>query len=146
MKTYRTEITAWDITFAVKKSSRFCMIAESLRRTYPFLARIEVDITSIVFTDRQRKARLTFLTPPQAQMAILGFDEGNEVKPFVLDLRKPLVERRQRESVLAGGTTRKKVVGRRGSTLRRSLAMKKAIGGVRTFGSKTIGKGLGEKR
>jgi hypothetical protein len=146
MKTYKAEITAWDITFAVKKASRFCMIAEALRRTYPALARIEVDTATIVFTDRDCDTRYTFLTPPDAQMAILDFDHGNEVKPFILDLRKPVVERRQRAAMLPSGKPRKKVVGRRGNTLRRTLEMKQAIGRMRGFGLKMIGKGLGEKK
>jgi hypothetical protein len=146
LKTYKIPVTAWDITFAEQKKSRFCMVAEALKRVYPSVRNVQIDTATVTFTDRELGKRLQFLTPPAVQMAILDFDDGNRVKPFIVDLSKPVVERALRSAKQANGKPRLKARGRRGVNLRKSLAVRKATGEDRFFGLRVIGKGLGEKK
>ncbi len=145
-KTYKIPVTSWDVAFAERKQSRFCMIAEALKRVYPSVRNVQIDTATVTFTDRERSERLQFLTPPTAQQAILDFDDGNHIEAFTVDLRNPIVVRTLRPVKRANGKSYMKVKGRRGVNLRKSLMVRRATGEDRFFGLKVIGKGLGEKK
>ncbi len=139
MKHYKVPITVWDVTFAEKKKSRFCMIAEAIKRVHPSIHHVQVDTATITFTDSATGKRLQYLTPPAAQMAIIQFDDGDNVEPFTLDLKNPIVERSQRVVTRAEGKTARMVRGKKGVNRRKSLGIRKATGEDRFFGLKRIG-------
>jgi hypothetical protein len=58
------------------------MIADAVRKAYPWARNITVDIQTIRLSDPERGVRLTYLTPRQAQLALLDFDAGEKAEPF----------------------------------------------------------------
>lgn len=80
-------VTEKIINTAVTGNSSHCMIADALRVAYPQATRVSVDIQTIRFTDPVRRQRFVYLTPRNAQLAILAFDEGRKPNAFQLTLR-----------------------------------------------------------
>src|SRR6266702_2903704 len=58
------------------------MIADSVKHCYPWARNVTVDIQTIRLSDPDRGVRFTYLTPRQAQLALLDFDAGEPVEPF----------------------------------------------------------------
>lgn len=70
------KITDEEIAHAVQSNSGGCLIADAIKRQYPNLTCITVDMATIRATDRQRGERYTYLTPAMAQHVLLSFDQG----------------------------------------------------------------------
>jgi hypothetical protein len=83
------EITAEVIDAATEADSSHCMIADAIRAQVRGAQRIAVDLQSIRFTDPKRGVRYLYLTPARAQVALLRFDQGEPVEPFVLKCPQP---------------------------------------------------------
>jgi len=83
------QITAEIIESAVKADSSHCMIADAIKAQVPGAKFVSVDLQSIRFTDPKRGVRYLYLTPGIAQVALLRFDQGEDVEPFALKLPKP---------------------------------------------------------
>jgi hypothetical protein len=81
------EITDEILQRACRRDSKKCMIVEAIRKQIPNAANISVDLQSIRWSDRKAGLRYTYMTPPQAQDALLRFDNGAEVKPFSFKTR-----------------------------------------------------------
>jgi hypothetical protein len=61
---------------AVAGESGACLIADAIKAQYPHLSGVVVDMATIRVTDRKRGLRFTYLTPDDAQMVLLSFDQG----------------------------------------------------------------------
>ena len=73
---------------SLREDSRLCMIANSIQGRLPWARHISVDVQSIRFNDRKTRKRYIYLTPPEAQKALVLFDQGIKVKPFSFHLRE----------------------------------------------------------
>ena len=62
----------WDR--AKKADSGGCLIADALKDKG--FTGVTVDMATIRFSDRKKGRRYTYLTPPDGQMLLLGFDQG----------------------------------------------------------------------
>ncbi len=69
-------LTDENVSTAVQSNSGACLIADAIRREYPFLTSVAVDMATIRVTDRKRGERYTYLTPAVAQHVLLSFDQG----------------------------------------------------------------------
>jgi len=74
--TLDVEITPDAHAAAVKSASGACLIADAIKRQYPNLTGISVDMATIRVTDRDAGLRFTYLTPPTAQHLLLSYDQG----------------------------------------------------------------------
>lgn len=84
----KVNVTPDNIETAVPQNSSHCMIADAIKTAYPGAGFVAVDISTIRFTDSEKRQRYTFLTPRRAQVAILQFDQGIKPVPFEFILRK----------------------------------------------------------
>ena len=73
------EITQDIIDEAIAHSSSHCMIAEALKITIPDARFVSVDLQTIRWSKGNK--RYIVLTPRNAQLALLDFDAGKEMKP-----------------------------------------------------------------
>lgn len=85
------EITVGEetITAAVQRDSRHCWIAESIALAYPDASSVTVDLQSIRISNRAKRLRYLYLTPPACQRALIDFDRGLKPEPFSFSLRRP---------------------------------------------------------
>lgn len=83
-----------NIDRACAKNSHCCMIADAVRDRVKWATFIEVDVQSIRFNDRKNGIRYIYLTPTEAQKAIVLFDQGIKVKPFSFHLHQGFVKTR----------------------------------------------------
>lgn len=74
----RLALTAERRERAVQSKSGSCLVADAMKSDYPNLSRVSVDMATIRATDSKRGVRYVWLTPPDAQMALLAFDQGWE--------------------------------------------------------------------
>jgi hypothetical protein len=79
-------VSKTDISDSVPKNSERCMIASALHRSIPNARYVSVDVASVRYSDVQTGRRHIFLTPPNAQRALLQFDKGEKVEPFQFTL------------------------------------------------------------
>lgn len=70
------EITKAERDNALRSNSGGCLIADAIKRQYPNLTGVTVDMTTVRATDRDRGERYIYLTPPSAQHILLAFDQG----------------------------------------------------------------------
>lgn len=72
------EITITDEQYerAVQGDSGACLIADAIKKQYPHLSNVSVDMATIRVSDRKRGLRFVYLTPPDAQHVLLSFDQG----------------------------------------------------------------------
>ncbi len=88
MKKHTFKITQHEIDTAVKRDSHHCMIADSIKAKFPEAKYIHVDLQSVRFSDFKTGKRFKYFTPPEAQVALLRFDQGKEVAPFTMKLKE----------------------------------------------------------
>lgn len=88
----RINVTKDNITRACQKNSHCCMIADAVRDRLKWATFIEVDVQSIRFNDRTKGIRYIYLTPTEAQKAIVLFDQGIKVSPFSFLLSQGFVK------------------------------------------------------
>jgi len=74
--TLQLAITQEERERAIKSKSGGCLIADAIKRQYPNLTRVSVDMATIRATDAERGQRYIYLTPPSAQHVLLAFDQG----------------------------------------------------------------------
>jgi hypothetical protein len=82
----RVKVSDETIEGSKKRNSSHCMTAEGVRASFPGATHVSVDIQTIRFTDKAAGARYTYLTPRAVQVAIIRFDQGEEVKGFSFTL------------------------------------------------------------
>lgn len=81
----RVEVTQDDIDRAMRSDSSRCVVAQAVARTVPHATRISVDIQTVRFTDGDGVRRV-YLTPTAVEQYVVGFDAGDEIKPFAFGL------------------------------------------------------------
>jgi hypothetical protein len=91
MRKLIVNVTKEEIEKAERKNSRTCMIAAAIKRDYPDLKQVWVDIQMIRVTDSKKREQLTFITPRIANEQIVAFDDGEHVQPFSFKCTRPLV-------------------------------------------------------
>lgn len=89
----RLEITKEMIDSAIARDSSHCMIADSVKSTFPKARCISVDLATIRFSDPEKGLRYTYLTPRIAQVHIVNWDQGRATEPFSFMLRGAQVNR-----------------------------------------------------
>ena len=62
------------------------MIAEAIKKAIPRATGVSVDLQAIRWTDPDLQLRYVFLTPREAQVALLHFDRGETPEPFTMKL------------------------------------------------------------
>src|SRR6267142_2597384 len=82
----KVEVKKENIERACERNAHICMIADAIRDRLKWATFIQVDIQSIRFNNRKQGKRWIYLTPPEAQKAIILYDQGIKVKPFKFTL------------------------------------------------------------
>jgi hypothetical protein len=139
MRKLKVEVSGMELATAEKSDSRYCMIAEAIRRMYPELRNIQVDTQSIRVTDRVRREQLTFMSPATAQVAIVRFDEGDTLRPFEFECKEPRV-RKLRPLGEAGKGGRVAHGEQPGVPKTRTKAGAYRIGRLRVHGLRAVGR------
>lgn len=88
MKTTTLHVIKDTIETAIRKDSHRCMIADTVKLAIPGAKYVHADLQSIRFSDPSTGKRYCYFTPPEAQLALLAFDQGKPVKPFKMTLTK----------------------------------------------------------
>ncbi len=84
--TLKVSVTAPLIERATERDSRHCMIAEAILAARPDFRQVLVDLATIRWTNPRTNKRYIALTPERAAVALVAFDQGQEVEPFDLTL------------------------------------------------------------
>ncbi len=87
------EVTEDLITNAVRADSTSCMIADAIKAQVPGATHVAVDLQSIRWSDPAKGLRYVYLTPTNAQGALVMFDQGLEMEAFTVKLRGAHVTR-----------------------------------------------------
>jgi hypothetical protein len=74
--TLALDITDANRQQAIESHSGGCLIADAIKRQYPHLTGITVDMATVRASDRAKGERYVYLTPPAAQHVLLAFDQG----------------------------------------------------------------------
>lgn len=91
----RQRLTSPRLTFTVTtdmieeskaRHSGHCMIAETIKQTYPHLRGVTADLATIRASDPEKRLRYIYLTPRNAQLALIEFDRGIVPEPFTVTL------------------------------------------------------------
>jgi len=107
---YRIEVTAEDIEKAMAGDSFTCAIAQAIARKLPDARKIEIDIQTIRWSDKN--GRHVFLTPLSAAGYVVAFDAGEDILPFRFLLKDAVPSAQKRavsEAARATKQTRDKV-------------------------------------
>ncbi|MGH3094822.1 MAG: hypothetical protein ACRDMV_02335 [Streptosporangiales bacterium] len=80
------KVTQEIIATSIERDSSHCMIADALAKTLPNASYVSVDLATIRFTDLSAGKRYVYLTPRNAQEALLDFDQGKKPESFTLRL------------------------------------------------------------
>jgi hypothetical protein len=92
------------IDHSMRRDSAHCMISEALRQLLPTATGLSVDLATIRLTDPAKKLRYVYLTPRQAQIALIDYDRGINPKPFAFRLHRAVQVTRGRAVAVAAGT------------------------------------------
>jgi hypothetical protein len=85
------EVTQDIIDRSCVADSSHCMIADAVRRAVPDARSVTVDIQTIRYSLPGTRKRYLYLTPRQAQLALLDFDAGQKPQPFTAQLRPAMI-------------------------------------------------------
>ncbi len=86
----QVDVSSDIITKSSRRDSSHCMIADAIQAALPVARSVSVDLATIRFTEPKKGRRFVYLTPPGAQRALILFDQGGKVDPFVFTLRRPV--------------------------------------------------------
>lgn len=67
---------------ACRRNSNHCMVADAIHSRLKWATHVVVDTQSVRFNNRKQGKRYIYLTPTEAQKAIILFDQGVKVRPF----------------------------------------------------------------
>ena len=84
------QVTKEIVERAIRETSGHCLIADAIKASIPDTAFVSVDLQTIRFTDRKSALRYVYLTPPDAQDALISFDQGEEISPFQFKLNRAI--------------------------------------------------------
>ncbi len=88
----RVSVTQDQIDRGVQTDSHHCMIADAIHERLKWATYVTVDTQSIRFNNLKQKKRYIYLTPPEAQKAIILFDQGIKVKPFAFTMSRGFLQ------------------------------------------------------
>jgi hypothetical protein len=122
-KGVRIDVSQETIDQATRADSSHCMIADAIKEQVPGATTVSVDLQTIRWSDRKKGVRYVYLTPAEAQVALIKFDQGVEQAPFTFRLRPSQAHvvpikansRTQAESTGRATTTGKTKVKRTGT-------------------------------
>lgn len=119
---------------SVQSNSGGCLVADAIKRQFPEMTNVVVDMATIRFSDRKRGVRYTYLTPEEAQHVLLAYDQGwtnpfNEVTIKRAVVITPIVRAKKGPSSIAATTKRR-------ATRKKELEAKVAKGQPLTAGEK----------
>lgn len=80
----KANVTQALVDRATKRDSRHCMIAEAIQAARPDYKNVTVDLATIRWTNPRTGKRYVALTPQEARVALVAFDQGHEVQAFEL--------------------------------------------------------------
>ncbi len=83
----KVSVTRELIEQATKRDSRRCMIAEAIKAARPDYRQVLVDLATIRWTNPRTRKRYIALTPEAAGLALVAFDQEQEIEPFELHLK-----------------------------------------------------------
>lgn len=95
-KRHTITVTQEIIDTAIRGSSRRCMVADAIAAAIPDASQIRVDSVELRFTLNGH--RYSWITPNIAQWAIIDFDAGLPVEPFVFKLNHDNARRLRRHA------------------------------------------------
>lgn len=81
------QVTADNIKEACRADSHHCMIADAITARLPGVRNISVDMMHIRWSDPAKGWRYIYQAPKSAQIALIDFDMGLEIKPFSFEVR-----------------------------------------------------------
>ncbi len=84
----KVEVTQEHINNACRKNSHHCMVSDAVHDRLRWATFVQTDTQSIRFNNSKQGKRYIYLTPPEAQRAIVLFDQGIKVKPFSFTLNQ----------------------------------------------------------
>lgn len=130
--TLDVELTQAMYDAAKRSRSGGCLIADAIKKQYPQFVNVSVDMATIRFSDRVRGERYTYITTPDAQTVLAGFDQGLPLRVDRLTIRRaafvtPIIQTR---SAAAAATDRSRAAMAR-------LEAKKTTGGKLTAREET---------
>jgi hypothetical protein len=102
----KVRVTKEIIDRSEQRDSSHCMIAEAVREAVPKAQSVSVDLQTIRYTDPDKRLRYVFLTPRQAQKALVMFDQGIHGDPFEMLLRGGQVIRMGHHTSGRGSSTK----------------------------------------
>lgn len=86
---FTIDVTQELIDTAKRGSSSSCAVADAVKTQVAGVAHVQVDLQTIRFSIPSRAERYVYLTPRQAQEYIVGYDAGDQLEPFKVQLRNP---------------------------------------------------------
>ena len=115
-------VTEMEIESAMTKKSGHCMIANSVKRTFPEVTNVNVDFQTIRWSDKRKGLRYTYFTPAQVMAILIAWDQGIKPKPFSFRLRGPHITTMRTDLPRKSGKRKRKIVHKFG---KRQIAAKK---------------------
>jgi|SRR5882672_1259062 len=91
----KVPVTKEHVENATRRDSHHCMIADAVHDRLKWATYVQADTQSIRFNNKKAGKRYIFLTPPEAQKAIVMFDQGVKVKPFSFTLAAGYMRQRK---------------------------------------------------
>ncbi len=108
------EVTQEIIATSVRKDSSHCMISDAIAAAVPDAKFISVDIQTIRYT--LGEFRYTYLTPRRGQVALIRFDQGEEIEPFTFQLRTGQTTRSGARRAVRTGTPQPRTKAQQAAT------------------------------
>jgi hypothetical protein len=135
-------VTPEIVAVSTLRNSNHCMVAEALKKRYPKLTHISVDLQTIRATDKKKRERYVWLTPRCVQKMIVDFDAGRRITPFAFHCRDGQVtacggHRRANQSATKGRAKKKVLRMRNGGN---NHTVPERVGG------RTPPKAIGQRR
>ncbi len=136
----RVPVTQDHIDRVVQTDSHHCMIADAIHNRLGWATFVMVDTQSIRFNNLKQHKRYIYLTPPDAQKAIILFDQGIKVKPFAFTLSRGFLQQVKtvRERGRDRGKNRRTTKARRARRAAGRTAPKSIPSMYREFGLRAL--------
>jgi hypothetical protein len=133
----KVNVTADHIANACQTDSHHCMVADAIHDRLAWATYVQVDTQSVRFNNRQQGKRYIYLTPPEAQRAIVLFDQGAKIKPFSFTLSRGYLKVRPMQARRTDAAIRRQRQKQR--TLRTRRAAPRSVPSMyREFGLRTL--------
>src|SRR5262245_42658904 len=119
-------VTDMDIETAMPKKSGHCMVADAVKRAFPEVTNVIVDMQTIRWSDKRKGLRYTYFTPARVMAILIAWDQGIKPKPFSFRLRGPHITTMRTELPKKSGKRKRKLVHKLGKRKRHASKAKRA--------------------